>query len=359
MTKLDKIFLDNIVPVRLIQKPYCIRCCNQVRKSEKLCSNCLFPPSIVDDWFFNRIIALGIYHQFENIPINTLSELILMLKFRKQVAFKDYAASLIADGLIYLIKQNHELFENSKYIICSPKYDKSEKNQCLYILEPLIKKMEKIGYHILDISGKAERVRDVGKNKLKTLEQRFNDIQGVHKVSINNLNENKVIILDDIITTGSTVWDLARALREKNAGEINVLAVGRHWLFDKWPIPELLNYGNLSFNDLMFYFSNLEYHRNKFNIMNVKIKKLNIADAEIYAEFEGTDYYFLLLDLLNKRIKHNCTDFLINQAKSKKFCKHISKLFIEIMNKKGVEYTKTILNLIYKNLDDWVFEDIE
>ena len=57
----------------------------------------------------------------------------------------------------------------------------------------LLKILKKRGFDIKNITDKAERIRDVGKNKNKPLEQRFTDIQGVHKINIDNLNGEKVL----------------------------------------------------------------------------------------------------------------------------------------------------------------------
>ena len=63
-------------------------CMNQVEKGLDLCLNCSLPPDIVKEWYFNKVKTLGIYHAYEignyKIPINILSELISLLKFKKK-----------------------------------------------------------------------------------------------------------------------------------------------------------------------------------------------------------------------------------------------------------------------------------
>jgi len=243
MQKDEKLFLEGKIPIRLVQSPYCKKCMDFVNQGEDKCYYCEHPPPIVEDWHFNKVLCLGIYHSYDDdfsnkIPINIISNLIYILKFRKTEIFKNYAGKLLADGLFQLITKTPEIFENTKYITTSPKFDKLDKINCEYIINPLLRKMKENGFDVENILNNTERLRDVGDNKTKPLEQRFNDIHGVHNIVGEDLAGKKVLIIDDVYTTGSTVWDLARALKEKNAGEINILVAGRARSTNSWKVPE-------------------------------------------------------------------------------------------------------------------------
>lgn len=57
---------------------------NPIGSDETCCDSCLNQPNNVKEWYFNRIISLGIYKTYEsenynNLPLNIISKLILLL----------------------------------------------------------------------------------------------------------------------------------------------------------------------------------------------------------------------------------------------------------------------------------------
>ena len=358
MLKKNRILLEERIPIITIEEPFCKRCMDNVDTGKDRCETCKSPPSNVNDWYFNKVICLGKHNYYKvnnfKIPINILSILISLLKFNRNIETNKYAGRLLADGLFQTFNKFSHIFDNSKFLAFSPKFDKSEKNQCDYIVDPLLRRLKEKGINLDNIGSEIERVKDVGKNIDKLFNQRFLDIEGVHKVNGIDLKGAKVIIIDDVYTIGSTSWDLSRALKEQNAGEINVLAAGRHILYDKWIEKEHRN-----FDDLILYFSDLDIDRDKIKIDEVNIKELNRSGVnQITACFKGSSSeYRLLIDFKAKRIKHNCYDFVQNRKYYKRFCKHITKIFIKIRAQEGDKSAGSLLNQIYNDLDKWVFED--
>ncbi|HDZ18948.1 hypothetical protein LCGC14_1399010 [marine sediment metagenome] len=360
MQRNEKIFLEGKIPIRLIQKPFCNICMDFVNQGEDNCYNCNHPPPIVENWYFNKVLCLGIYHSYGNdddlsnkIPINIISSLIYLLKFKRTETFKNYAGKLFADGLFQLIIKNPEIFENTKYITSSPNFKKVRKINCEYIIKPLLRKMKENGFDVENILENTERLRDVGENKKKLREQRFNDISGIHNIIGMDFAGKKVLIIDDVYTTGSTVWDLARALKERNAGEINILVAGRVRSYNSWNVPE-----NLDFYELILYFSYLDIDRAPKIIDTVKVKHLEVLDDTIKASFQGSvGDYRLLIDYKNKVIKHDCRNFIHKRMRIKKFCKHLTKTFIDLEEQNRQSYVKNLLNSIYLSLDRWEFKE--
>ena len=360
MLKKNRILLEERIPIKTIEEPSCKRCMDNVDTGKDLCKACEYPHPIVNDWYFNKVKCLGKYKYYGDnrfkIPINILSILISLLKSKKKtIKPKEYAGKLLADGLFQIFNKFSDIFENSLYLAFSPKFDTLQKNQCDYIVDPLLKRLKKEGIKIVNISNKIERVKNVGKNMGKDIDQRFLDIEGVHKVNGIDLKGAKVIIIDDVYTIGSTSWDLSRALKEQNAGEINVLAAGRHILYNKWIEKEYCN-----FDELILYFSNLDIDRNRSLIDKVRIKKLVVTrENQIDACIKGSNKdYQLLVDFNEQKILHYCHDFIQNKkSNSKRFCKHITKVFINIRDERGDQFVEFLLNQLYRNLDKWVFED--
>ena len=69
----------------------------------------------------------------------------------------------------------------------------------------------------------------------------------------------------------------------------------------------------------------------------------------------GQDYN-LSIDLKNRIIKHDCPNYINKRKRSKKFCKHITKVFLDIKEEFGEQYTTNILRSMYIHLDKWEFE---
>ena len=62
--------------------------------------------------------------------------------------------------------------------------------------------------------------------------------------------------------------------------------------------------------------------------------------------------YTVSLDLMNKTIYHDCTDWTQNRAKAKLFCKHVGRFFLSM---KPGEATNTLRGLLLER-DKWVFD---
>lgn len=62
--------------------------------------------------------------------------------------------------------------------------------------------------------------------------------------------------------------------------------------------------------------------------------------------------YTVSLDLMNKTIYHDCTDWTKNRAKAKLFCKHVGRFFLSLG---PTEATRTLRGLLLER-DRWVFD---
>lgn len=330
---------------------------NLIRKSEEYCQFCLDPPFTSNEtWYFNKIISLGIYKTYENepynrIPLNILTKIVLMTKgdVKKQ---KPKLGNYIADGLFQIVKQHPFLLNEKTILLIPPKYNRAEENQCIYFLIPFIKILKKNGYGINNISDKILRVKDVGKSRKKDREKRFTDIKNAHKLSNIDLKNQKILILDDVVTSCSTIWDISRELKEKNASEINILSIGRTLMSGSDILGDNISH-DLEFNELITYFSNLDNILEPKKIDDVRLNDININDFLIECSLKNYD---LRIDFENMTLKHNCRDFEIKRMMNKSFCKHITKLFYEIRREYGERFSREKLYYIYANLLNWKFD---
>jgi len=348
----QKILLKGKIPIRLIDEPYCRKCMNIVGQNQEFCDFCIEPPPGGIEWYFNKIIALGHYFTYKNkpylnIPYNILSRMILILKgeVKKQ---KLKVGEFLAEGLWEIIQENPFLIKDTKYILIAPKNDPSQENQCSFILKPILEILKKDNINLKDISDSVIKTRNTKENKLLLRDERFINVKGSHEINIENLKGNNVLVLEDVVTTGATTWDISRALKEKYAGEINILSLGRT-LFES---DIVLFKHELNFNELLIYFSNLDIILDLEKIQQVNINSYQLTEEEINWSSED---YEIKIDYLNKQIKHNCNNYLIRRYKKKCFCKHLIKLFLRIREDYGESSAYEYLNSIYSNLLDWEF----
>ena len=351
---MKNILLKGKIPVRLIQEPYCKRCMNHVEGGEEYCGFCIEGPPTGGEWLFNKSVSLCNYKTYPNIPYNNipkniLSRMILSLKGSVKKHKKDIG-DFLADGLFQIAKRYPFLIEDLSYIIIPPKNNKEEENQCKHILNPLIKKLNNEGIKVKDLSGKIKRNKDIGKIRDKnSTELKYKTMMGVHELNEKDLHNAKVLILDDIITSRSTIQDISRALKERNCGEINVLSVGRTFL-ESGDIETFST--DLNYFELLTYFSKCDLQLEPSKIEDVEIIEHKFDDNVIETKC-GT--YDIRIDFNKKEIKHKCVDFERTRLMNKSFCKHITKVFIHIKELNGEEKATELLNSIFSNILDWKF----
>ncbi len=68
-----------------------------------------------------------------------------------------------------------------------------------------------------------KRVGQSKKQRMLTPEQRRKNVQNAFKATL-DLSGKRIMLMDDVVTTGSTVSDCARALKESGAKEVRVLS---------------------------------------------------------------------------------------------------------------------------------------
>jgi hypothetical protein len=81
-------------------------------------------------------------------------------------------------------------------------------------------------------------------------------------------------------------------------------------------------------------------------------QKKGIINSKVQGSKE--DYYIIEIDLNKKILQHNCHDFISRRAENKKFCKHITKLFL-ILKEQNEQAAEYFLNKLAEDIDMWNF----
>jgi len=92
---------------------------------------------------------------------------------------------------------------------------------------------------------------------------------------------------------------------------------------------------------------------------NIKLIEFSTDKGIIKTEVKGSEgkLYIIEIDINKKILLHNCHDFETRRAQQKKFCKHILKLFLLLINK-NLTSAKFFLNDLAENIDKWNFSSI-
>ncbi|MFX0021692.1 MAG: hypothetical protein ACFE9S_05160 [Candidatus Hermodarchaeota archaeon] len=87
-----------------------------------------------------------------------------------------------------------------------------------------------------------------------------------------------------------------------------------------------------------------------------EILKFDRSQGIIESKVKGSkeESYVIEIDTNNKVLRHTCHDFETRRANTKKFCKHITKLFL-LLKDKNEKLAEFFLNDIAENIDMWDF----
>lgn len=134
----------------------------------------------------------------------------------------------------FLLK-NDFFFENFKSydtIIPVPISKKRKKergyNQSLLIAKKLVKQVNK-EKKILSLCADAlEKVKNIVPQSTLDKENRLQNVQGVYQLkNKEQLEGKKILLIDDIYTTGSTVKECAKVLQQVSAKKIDVFTIAK------------------------------------------------------------------------------------------------------------------------------------
>lgn len=147
-----------------------------------------------------------------------LKELILAFKYKK-----DFSAGEV---LVSFIEKKIQELEKDYYLTFIPISKESLKergfNQCEYLAKEL-------GFrNNLEVMDTLEKVKETKIQKTLSKEDRSINLKGAFKAKVgSSINGNKFVLIDDVITTGATIEEGIRELKENGAKEIKILTLGK------------------------------------------------------------------------------------------------------------------------------------
>lgn len=146
------------------------------------------------------------------------------------IEYKFYDKSYLYSTFVSFLLNNEKLFENIKKYdtiipvpISKKRYKQRGYNQSLLIAKEISLKAD------LKLMNKCliKNKNIIEQSKLNK-EERIKNIQGVYEIKNKELIANKkILLIDDVYTTGSTVNECCKILRDGNPDKIGVLVLAR------------------------------------------------------------------------------------------------------------------------------------
>ncbi len=196
-----------------LKAPTCIRCAHPIppyRSQRSTCSQCRLERPYYDQGF-----ALVPYQE----PIKDIFH---QVKFQKKL----WLLKIFFDRLQ---ATTFPQIENYEMIVPVPLDSKRERernfNQALVIAQMLKRSNQKNAPQILNIIQKKKKT--LPQSQLKR-DERLNNLEGAFSIKKNGMVRGKqVLLVDDIVTTGSTINECAKVLKENGAERVDFFAVAR------------------------------------------------------------------------------------------------------------------------------------
>ncbi|MBQ6820057.1 MAG: ComF family protein [Clostridium sp.] len=163
----------------------------------------------------NKVLSYGYYN-------GVLKKIILEFKYNKNFV----AGAILVEFLEKVIRENNIVID---YIIYIPSSKKSMKNrgfnQCEYLAIELKKKLK------IDICNDIVKNKNIKEQKLLSKEERVENIKGAFKLKSTKKIKNKnLLLIDDVMTTGATIYECEKLLMENGANSIKLLTVAKSYI---------------------------------------------------------------------------------------------------------------------------------
>ena len=213
-----KYFINNIFFPHNIT---CYACSQESKLNDGLCESChskLIPNIFVNDNIENINLVISPFEYDENI-----SELIKSFKYNNKRYLARFFAQQISNA--FNTHFNIESINKNLYVCAVPSHKNRKKSrgycQTTLICEEFCNKS-----NLPDISKSLKRIRDTisqttldAKNRATNLENAF--------IASNNVRNKNILLIDDVVSTGSTLKECALALKNAGANEIYALSVAK------------------------------------------------------------------------------------------------------------------------------------
>lgn len=163
----------------------------------------------------SEVISYGYYS-------GVLKKLVLEFKYNKNFA----AGSLLAEFLCEVISENNIGIDVIVFVPSSKKALRERGfNQCEYLAKEISKRLK------IDLCEDMIKVKNTKEQKLLSKEERYKNIVGAFALkSERNIKNKRILLIDDVITTGATLHECEKILKLNGATSIKILTVAKSYI---------------------------------------------------------------------------------------------------------------------------------
>lgn len=206
--------------IALVAPPICTQCGRPQRLEvyfQQLCKQCR-----ETRYYFTEARAVAVYE-------SSLREILAELKYRYRPELGEVLGKLLVEWV-----KLHRNFQDFKLIIPIPINDQKLKQRGYNQAELLAKPVQRyLGIPLANDIMVREKITESQNALCK--EERFRNIEGAFRVvNPGRLTGAKVLLIDDILTTGATASEAARVLLRAGALEVKVLTVAVGIIDSQW-----------------------------------------------------------------------------------------------------------------------------
>ncbi len=159
----------------------------------------------------DNILAYGYYG-------GVLKELILAFKYDKNFT----AAKVISELLLNLVYEKKIECDVICYVPMSKSSIKKRGfNQCEIIAKYLSRSLN------VPVSNSLIKIKDTKEQKSLSKEERYKNIKDAFKIRENNILNKRILLIDDVVTTGATLLECKKILENCNIEEITILTIAK------------------------------------------------------------------------------------------------------------------------------------
>ena len=201
---------DEILDIIYPPKNTCIICENEFAGICPICEGKI--QRVKDD---DEILSYGYYS-------GVLKKLVLEFKYKKNFI----AGNVLVEFLYELIDKKNIKIDAIVFIPSSKKALRERGfNQCEYLAKEISKKLK------IDLYKDIIKVKNTKEQKLLSKEDRYKNIKDAFALkSEKNIKNKHLLLIDDVITTGATLYECEKLLKKSGASSIKILTVAKSYI---------------------------------------------------------------------------------------------------------------------------------
>ena len=198
----------------------CISCLGYLRteESEKmLCGKCFDSIEILEEIPEAQVHAVGLYSS------KPLRDLIHGLKFKRYIKAMDQIEELIQR---YIEKNPNSILKKYDLITFIPLHPARQRVRGFNQAELIAKVLgDKLNIEVLPTLKKVKNIKE--QSLIKDYELRANNVTGCFELINPILNNKKIILVDDVYTSGATTMEALRVLNAAENDEITIFVLAK------------------------------------------------------------------------------------------------------------------------------------